>query len=83
MAFAPASRPLAARFYATEPESKAEGEAAAEGNGKQNGTEAEAEDPLKKEVEAKNKEILELKVCGDTITQHSQANNPRIAICAR
>lgn len=66
VAFAPASRPLAAaRFYATEPESKAEG-AAAEGNGKDektNGAEAEAEDPVKKELESKNKEIIDLKVC--------------------
>jgi molecular chaperone GrpE len=66
VAFAPASRPLAAaRFYATEPESKAEG-AAAEGNGKDgktNGAEAQAEDPVKKELESKNKEIIELKVC--------------------
>lgn len=64
MTFAPVWRPLgAARFYATEPESKAaQGEAAAaEGNG--NGAEAEAEDPLKKELEAKNKEIIDLKVC--------------------
>jgi molecular chaperone GrpE len=66
VAFAPASRPLAAaRFYATEPESKAE-ETAAEGNGKDektNGVEAEAEDPVKKELESKNKEIIDLKVC--------------------
>jgi molecular chaperone GrpE len=64
VAFAPVSRPvLASRFYATEPESKdAQGETAtAEANG--NGAEAEAEDPLKKELEAKNKEIIDLKVC--------------------
>lgn len=57
VAFAQAVRPLAAaRFYATEPESKTEGAAAA-GNGAQ-----EAEDPLKKQLEAKDKEIIDLKV---------------------
>lgn len=30
---------------------------------KKDGKSAEAEDPVKKELEAKNKEILELKVC--------------------
>jgi hypothetical protein len=63
-AFAPASKPLiASRWYATEPESKeaAKDEAAApEGKGKE--AEAGAEDSAK-ELEAKNKEIIELKVC--------------------
>ncbi|KIN02535.1 hypothetical protein OIDMADRAFT_160014 [Oidiodendron maius Zn] len=64
-AFAPVSRQIAAtRFYATEPQAKADGEAAApESNGKgsgENGAE-EVEDPLKKELEAKNKEIIDLK----------------------
>lgn len=45
------------RGYATEPEaSKAEGDKTEAKNG-------EAEDPAKKELEAKNKEIVELKVC--------------------
>ncbi|PSS19968.1 hypothetical protein M430DRAFT_65734 [Amorphotheca resinae ATCC 22711] len=61
-AFAPASKPLiASRWYATEPESKeaAKDEAAApEGKGKE--AEAGAEDSAK-ELEAKNKEIIELK----------------------
>ena len=64
--FAPVSRQVvAARFYATEPEAKAEGEATTtEGNGKENGENGtgEVEDPLKKELEAKNKEIIDLKV---------------------
>ncbi|RDW82269.1 hypothetical protein BP6252_03381 [Coleophoma cylindrospora] len=48
------ARPAAARWYATEPEAeakKSEGDKVA----------AEAEDPVKKELEAKNKEIIELK----------------------
>jgi molecular chaperone GrpE len=49
------SRPAASRWYATEPEAKKEGEAA-------EGKSAEAEDPVNKELEAKNKEIVELKV---------------------
>lgn len=58
-----AARPLgASRFYATEPESKTE-EAATEGKEKANSAKAEAEDPAKKELEAKNKEIIDLKVC--------------------
>jgi molecular chaperone GrpE len=67
-AFAPLSRQVpATRFYATEPEAKAEGKAAAaeenvKENGEKNGAE-EAEDPVKKELEAKNKEIIDLKVC--------------------
>lgn len=48
------------RGYATEPEaSKAEGDK----NGKTEAKNGEAEDPVKKELEAKNKEIVELKVC--------------------
>jgi molecular chaperone GrpE len=67
-AFAPLSRQVATtRFYATEPEAKAESEAAAaEVNGKESGERkgaAEMGDPMKKELEAKNKEIIDLKVC--------------------
>jgi hypothetical protein len=52
------SRPVVSRWYATEPEAKqAEGEA-----GKTETKPAEAEDPIKKELEAKNKEVLDLKV---------------------
>jgi molecular chaperone GrpE len=55
-----AARPLASsRWYATEPEAKADGEAAA-AEGK---TEEKTEDPVKKELEAKDKEIIDLKVC--------------------
>lgn len=48
---------FASRGYATEPESK-EGESTP-ANGK---AEGEAEDPLKKELDSMNKEIIELKV---------------------
>ncbi|TVY17151.1 Mitochondrial GrpE protein-like protein [Lachnellula arida] len=52
------ARPLAsARWYATEPEAKKDGEAAA-AEGK---TEAKVEDPKKKELEAKEREIIDLK----------------------
>jgi molecular chaperone GrpE len=52
------SRPVASRWYATEPEAKqGEGEAA-----KTETKATEAEDPAKKELEAKNKEVLDLKV---------------------
>jgi molecular chaperone GrpE len=54
-----AARPLAsARWYATEPEAKKDGEAAAT-EGK---AEEQKEDPVKKELEAKEKEIIDLKV---------------------
>ena len=49
------------RRYSTEPEAKKEGEAAAAAE--TNGKAEETEDPLKKELEAKSKEIIELKVC--------------------
>jgi hypothetical protein len=51
------TRPLtSSRWYSTEPEARnAEGEAAPAA--------AEAADPVKKELEEKNKEILDLKVC--------------------
>ncbi|TVY57336.1 GrpE-like protein, mitochondrial, partial [Lachnellula cervina] len=55
------ARPLAsARWYATEPEAKKDGEAAAAAaaEGK---TEAEVADPKKKELEAKEREIIDLK----------------------
>ena len=58
ISFAQASRSTASRWYSSEPEAKT-ADAAAEGK---NGA-AEAEDPVKKELEAKNKEIVELKVC--------------------
>jgi len=57
-----ASRSItASRWYSTEPEAKraGEGETAAETQEKG----AEVEDPLKKELETKNKEIIDLKVC--------------------
>lgn len=53
------------RFYATEPEAKKD-EPAAEKK------DAEVEDPSKKALEAKDKEILELKVC---------VSNPILLIC--
>jgi hypothetical protein len=57
----PASRPATSRWYSTEQETKkAEGDAAAELKTEE--TAAEAEDPTKKELEAKNKEIIDLKV---------------------
>lgn len=49
-----ASRQLSARWYSSEPEAKKEGE--------EKVAEAQAEDPAKKELEAKNREIIELKV---------------------
>jgi molecular chaperone GrpE len=61
LSFAPASRPAPSRWYSTEPETKkAEGDATAEP--KTEGKSGEAEDPAKKELEAKNKEIIDLKV---------------------
>jgi molecular chaperone GrpE len=55
-----AARPLASsRWYATEPEAKNDGEAAAAAEGK---AEEKTEDPVKKELEAKDKEIVDLKV---------------------
>jgi hypothetical protein len=61
LSFARTSRPATARWYSTEPETqKAEGAAAAESKTEEKS--AEAEDPAKKELEAKNKEIIDLKV---------------------
>jgi len=61
VALAPASRLATSRWYSTEPEAKTtEGDAAAES--KIDGKSTEAEDPAKKELEAKNKEIIDLKV---------------------
>jgi len=63
LAFAPASRRATSRWYSTEPETKkAEGEAAADADTKTEGKNAEAEDLAKKELEAKNREIIDLKV---------------------
>jgi len=62
ISFASASRPInSSRWYSTEPEAKkeGEGEAAAAKDGKT----TETEDPVKTELEAKDKEIIELKVC--------------------
>jgi len=58
------ARPLAsARWYATEPEAKKDSEpAAAEGK-----TEAKTEDPVKKELEVKEREIIDLKVRRNTL----------------
>jgi len=47
------------RWYSSEPEAKKEGEETT----KENDKAAAEEDPVKKELEAKNKEIIELKVC--------------------
>jgi molecular chaperone GrpE len=58
LSIAPTSRPAAARWYSSEPEATKEGETAKEAE-----TPKEAEDPVKKELEAKNKEIVDLKVC--------------------
>lgn len=52
---AASSRPATSRWYSSEPEAKKEGEAASK--------DAAAEDPAKKELEAKNREIVDLKVC--------------------
>jgi hypothetical protein len=49
----------AARWYATEPESKSADAAASESG---------SEDPLKKELDAKAKEIVDLKVCDYFVT---------------
>ncbi|KAH6721971.1 putative GrpE protein like protein, mitochondrial [Leptodontidium sp. 2 PMI_412] len=49
------SRQGATRWYSSEPEAKKDEDM------KKDGKSAEAEDPVKKELEAKNKEILELK----------------------
>ena len=60
LSFAPSSRAFtSSRWLGAESEAKKEdGEAAAE-----EGKKAEEEDPVKKELEAKNKEIIDLKVC--------------------
>ncbi|KAF8852679.1 GrpE-domain-containing protein, partial [Acephala macrosclerotiorum] len=57
-AFPTSQRIASSRWYSSETEAKKEGDAAeAKGDGKA----AEAEDPVKKELEAKNKEIIDLK----------------------
>lgn len=69
------SRQIASsRSYATEPELKkaAEGEAAI--GGKEASETAQSEDPTKKELEAKNKEIVELKVCHQSSSARLQAH---------
>jgi len=70
-----AARPLASsRWYATEPEAKKDGEAAEEGK-----AEEKTEDPVKKELEAKEKEIIELKVCAPSPLPSDQA---QLTICS-
>jgi molecular chaperone GrpE len=61
-AFAASRQVAASRWYATEPEAKKEGEAAAEA-GAEKPTE---EDACKKELEAKKAEVIDLKVCPAT-----------------
>jgi molecular chaperone GrpE len=60
LSFAPSSRAFtSSRWLGAESEAKKEeGEAAAEG-----GKKAEEQDPLTTELEAKNREIIDLKVC--------------------
>jgi len=61
-AFAPRLRPLGtARWYSSEPEVKKEGDAAESKDGKDKDLESETADPAKKELEAKDKEIIDLK----------------------
>lgn len=63
----PASQTLrqvtAARWYATEPELKNAADGEAETAGSSQSETVKAEDSSKKELEAKNKEIVDLKVC--------------------
>jgi len=62
------SRPfISSRWYSTEPEAKNTGEAAPAA--------PEAVDPVKKELEEKNKEILDLKVCATHPLQHYLENH--------
>jgi hypothetical protein len=63
------SRPFtSSRWYSTKPEAKnTEGEAAPA---------AEAVDPVKKELEEKNKEILDLKVCATLPPQPTLSREP-------
>lgn len=51
------------RSYATEPELRKASEGEPEITGKSPLENAQAEDPVKKELEAKNREVIELKVC--------------------
>lgn len=67
------SRPIAAaRWYSTEPEPKKDAGASEAGQGAE--SESEAVDPVKKELEAKNKEILDLKVRTATFVVCSSQN---------
>jgi molecular chaperone GrpE len=73
-----AARPLASsRWYATEPEAKKEGETAAAAEGK---AEEKTEDPVKKELEAKDKEIVDLKV--RAIATSLKPNQGKLIICS-
>lgn len=61
---APVSTPMdASRWYATEPEAKKEDASAGTREGTSKESEGEAGDPLQKELEIKEKEIIDLKVC--------------------
>jgi len=68
LSIAQTSRPAAARCYSSESEAKKEGEAPKEAEKPK-----EVEDPAKKELEAKNKEIVDLKVCHHSITGYIRA----------
>jgi hypothetical protein len=72
LSFAPASRPATSRWYSTEPEIKKTeaGGAAAESKAEEKA--AGAGDPAKKELEAKNKEIIDLKVTLLPLPSYSQ-----------
>lgn len=59
---AQSSRLGTARWYSSEPEAKKDGEAGKEGE-----KSVGVEDATKKELEAKNKEIIDLKVCRHAI----------------
>jgi molecular chaperone GrpE len=58
---------VASRWYATEPEAGKDDAAAETKDAKGEG---ETADPLKKDLEAKEKEILELKVCRHYRVRH-------------
>jgi molecular chaperone GrpE len=61
LSFAPAASPATSNWYSTEPETKqTERDAAAEA--KTDAKREEAENPVRKELEAKNREIIDLKV---------------------
>src|ERR1035441_5101285 len=59
------SRPAATRWYSSEPEAKKSDEATPAES--KDAKAAEDADPAKKELDAKNKEIIDLKVCHPTL----------------